>query len=220
MPPTARQAPEARNARAASAATQRRRRERGAAQRGSTGSRTATKATCLRRLLLCFFFLERVAEDRCFRCRGRCPLCVPAGMAGKAATATARAAPLAALKETGRSTGGNPVCWPTSPWLRATPPRPLQAGPGNTQKQRKPTPRPPPRGLPGTTEDNTERAPAPAATPGSASARRAGRPRTGDSGNARKSRQTPAGSRSSAYARRAARPRICGNGGNGLAQTL
>src|ERR1035437_5500053 len=50
--------------------------------------------------------------------------------------ATTRAAPVAALKETGRSTSGNPVCWPTSPWLRATPPRPLQAGPGNTQKQR------------------------------------------------------------------------------------
>jgi hypothetical protein len=63
-------------------AAQRRRRERGAAQRGSTGRRTATKATCFRRLLLCFFFLERVAEDRCFRCRGRCPLCVLATLAG------------------------------------------------------------------------------------------------------------------------------------------
>ena len=104
----------------------------------------------------------------------------------------------AAPKETCRSTGGNPVCWPTSPWLRATPPRPLQAGPGNTQKQRQADTTTTAKRAAGATEVNTERAPAPAATPGSASARRAGRPRTGDSGNARKSRQTPAGSRSSA----------------------
>src|ERR1035437_9786113 len=64
-------------------AAQRRRRERGAAQRGSTGSRTATKATCLRRLLLCFFFFERVAEGRCFCWRGRCCFFVLAGLAGR-----------------------------------------------------------------------------------------------------------------------------------------
>src|ERR1035437_6402747 len=57
---------------------------------GSTGRRTATQATCFRRLLLFLFFWERVAEDRCLCCRGRCPLCVLADLAGKAATATAR----------------------------------------------------------------------------------------------------------------------------------
>jgi hypothetical protein len=131
--------------------------------------------------------------------------------------ATTRAAPVAAPKETGRSTSGNP---------RSRRPRRHHRSTRRTRESRSPAPAPPPPWLPGRRRTTHWSRTGTGDRRSNTSAR--------DSGNARKSRQTPAGSRSSAYARRAARPRtgarqrraeagrprIYGNRSNGSPQTL
>ena len=77
-----------------------------------------------------FFFWRGFAEDRCFRCRASC-LCVLAGRQEERTQPTTRAAPLAAPKETGRSTGGNP---------RSRRPRRHHRGTRRTRESRSPAP--------------------------------------------------------------------------------
>src|ERR1035437_3279310 len=92
--------------------------------------------------------------------------------------ATTRAAPVAAPKETGRSTSGNP---------RSRRPRRHHRSTRRTRESRSPAPAPPPPWLPGRRRTTHWSRTGTGDRRSNTSAR--------DSGNARKSRQTPAGSR-------------------------